>query len=41
MAYNLPPTKCMKEELTFLTLVIPGPKDLCTKINVFMQSLIE
>jgi hypothetical protein len=41
MPYNLPPTKCMKEEVTFLALAIPGPKDSCTKINVFMQPLIE
>jgi hypothetical protein len=25
----------------FLALVILGPKDLCMKINVFMQPLIE
>jgi hypothetical protein len=31
----------MKEEVMFLALVILGPKDLCTKINVFMQLLIE
>jgi hypothetical protein len=30
MLDNLPPTKCMKEEVTFLALVIAGPKDLCT-----------
>jgi hypothetical protein len=41
MPYNLPPTKCMKEDITFLALVIPGPKDPCAKINVFMQRLIE
>jgi hypothetical protein len=41
MPYNLPPTKCMKEDITFLALVIPSPKDPCAKINVFMQSLIE
>jgi hypothetical protein len=34
-------TKCMKEEVTFLALVIQGPKDPCTKINVYMQLLIE
>jgi hypothetical protein len=31
----------MKEEVTLLALVIPGPKDPCTKINVFIQPLIE
>jgi hypothetical protein len=41
MPYNLPPTKCMKEEVMFLALVIPSPNDPCTKINVFMQPLVE
>ncbi|XP_025811686.1 uncharacterized protein LOC112889329 [Panicum hallii] len=41
MPYNLPPSKCMKEDVTFLALIIPGPKDPVTKINVFMQPLIE
>jgi hypothetical protein len=41
MPYNLPPTKCMKEEVTFLAMVISVPKDPCTKINVFMQPFIE
>jgi hypothetical protein len=39
--YNLPPNKCMKEGVMFLALIVPGPKDPVTKINVFMQPLIE
>jgi hypothetical protein len=31
----------MKEKVTFLALVIVGPKDPCMKINVLMQPLIE
>jgi hypothetical protein len=41
MPYNLPPNKCMKEGVLFLALIVSGPKDLVTKINVFMQPLIE
>jgi hypothetical protein len=41
MPYNLPPNKCMKEGVLFLALIVPGPKELVTKINVFMQPLIE
>jgi hypothetical protein len=31
----------MKEGVLFLALIVPGPKDQVTKINVFMQPLIE
>jgi hypothetical protein len=31
----------MKEGVLFLDLIVPGPKDPVTKINVFMQPLIE
>jgi hypothetical protein len=41
MPYNLPPNKCMKEGVLFLALIVSGPKDPVTKINVFMQPLIE
>jgi hypothetical protein len=41
MPYNLPPNKCMKEGVLFLALIVLGPKDPVTKINVFMQPLIE
>jgi hypothetical protein len=39
--YHLPPNKCMKEEVMFLALIVLGPKDPVTKINVFMEPLIE
>jgi hypothetical protein len=41
MPYNLPPNKCLKEGVLFLVLIVLVPKDPVTKINVFMQSLIE
>jgi hypothetical protein len=41
MPCNLPPNKCMKEGVLFLALIVLGPKDPVTKINVFMQPLIE
>jgi hypothetical protein len=41
MSYNLPPNKCMKERVMFLFLIVPSPKDLVTKINVFIQPLIK
>jgi hypothetical protein len=31
----------MKEGVLLLALIVPGPKDQVTKINVFMQPLIE
>jgi hypothetical protein len=31
----------MKEGVMFLSLIVLSPKDLVTKINVFMQPLIE
>jgi hypothetical protein len=31
----------MKEEVMFLALIVPGPKDPVTKINVFMELLIK
>jgi hypothetical protein len=41
MPYNLPPNKCMKEEVMFLALIVSGLKDPVMKINVFMEPLIE
>ncbi|KAA0051011.1 uncharacterized protein E5676_scaffold675G00870 [Cucumis melo var. makuwa] len=38
--YNLPPWKCMKETNFCMSLLIPGPKSLGRKIDVY-QSLIE
>jgi hypothetical protein len=31
----------MKEGVMFLALIVPSPEDPVTKINVFMQPLIE
>jgi hypothetical protein len=38
---NLPPALCMKEENIILSLVIPGPKNPSTNLNVFMQWLVD
>jgi hypothetical protein len=38
---NLPPALCMKEENILLSLVIPGPKNPGTNLNVFMQPLVD
>jgi hypothetical protein len=40
-ALQSPSYQCMKEGVLFLALIVPGPKDPVTKINVFMQPLIE
>ncbi|GLT31353.1 hypothetical protein SLA2020_060950 [Shorea laevis] len=39
--YNLPPWLCMKQPNCILTLLIPGPKSLGNKIDVYLQPLIE
>ncbi|XP_027351246.1 uncharacterized protein LOC113862354 [Abrus precatorius] len=39
--YNLPPGMCMKREFMFLTILIPGPTNPKSKIDVYMQPLIE
>jgi hypothetical protein len=41
MPYNLPPDKCLKERFIFLSLVIPGPKELKKQMNIFLQLLLE
>jgi hypothetical protein len=41
MPYNLSPNKCLKQGFLFLALVIPGPKELKKKINVFLHLLME
>jgi hypothetical protein len=41
MPYNLPPNKCVKHGFVFLALVIPGPKELKKKINIFLRLLME
>jgi hypothetical protein len=39
--YNLPPNKCLKEGFIFHILVIPGPKELKKKMNIFLPPLME
>jgi hypothetical protein len=41
MPYNLPSNKCLKEGFIFLTLVIPGPKELRKQMNIFLHLLME
>ena len=37
--YNLPPWMCMKDEYMFLSIIVPGPKNLKQKLDVFLQPL--
>lgn len=39
--YNLPPNMCMKQEYMFLTIIIPGPSNPKSKIDVYLQPLID
>ena len=39
--YNLPPHMCMKEEYTFLSLIVPGGGNPKGKIDVYLQPLID
>ena len=39
--YNLPPEDCMKSEIMFLCLIIPGPEHPGVKLNVMLEPLIE
>jgi len=39
--YNLPPWMCMRQEYMFLTIIIPGPHNPKSKIDVFLQPLID
>lgn len=39
--YNLPPSLCMAQDFTMLTLLIPGPYDPGHNIDVYLQPLIE
>ncbi|XP_058729647.1 uncharacterized protein LOC131601773 isoform X2 [Vicia villosa] len=39
--YNLPPELCMTTPYMFLTLIIPGPKNPKSKIDVYLQPLID
>ena len=38
--YNLPPSMCMRDEVMFLTVIVPGPKSPKQKLDVFLQPLI-
>jgi hypothetical protein len=38
--YNLPPELCMTTSCTFLTLIIPGPHNPKSEIDVHLQPLI-
>ena len=38
--YNLPPGMCMKDEFMFLTILVPGPRNPKSKMDVFLQPLI-
>ncbi|XP_038698945.1 uncharacterized protein LOC119996398 [Tripterygium wilfordii] len=39
--YNLPPGMCMKREFMFLTVIIPGPQNPKSRIDVYLQPLID
>ena len=39
--YNLPPWMCMKQSYFMLALLIPGPKGLGIKIDIYLQPLID
>ena len=40
-SYNLPPDMCMKQELMFLTILVPGPNHPKRSLDIFLQPLIE
>jgi predicted amino acid-binding ACT domain protein len=39
--YNLPPWMCMTTPYLFLTMIIPGPRNPKSKIDVYLQPLID
>ncbi|KAL1371645.1 hypothetical protein AAHE18_01G148200 [Arachis hypogaea] len=39
--YNLPPSMCMKTPYMFLSMIIPGPRIPKTRIDVYLQPLID
>ena len=41
MIYNLPPWMCMKKQFSFMTVLIPGPKEPGNNIDVYLQPLIS
>ena len=41
VVYNLPPSLCMKDEFTFLSMLISGPKQPGNDIDIYLQPLID
>ena len=41
VAYNLPPSMCMRDPYLFLTLLIPGDKSPTKDINVYLRPLVD
>jgi hypothetical protein len=39
--YNLPPWMCMKREVMFLSILIPGSSNPKSKIDIYLQPLID
>lgn len=39
--YNLPPWMCMKNEVMFLSIIVPGPQNPKQKLDVYLQPLID
>ena len=39
--YNLPPKMCMKEQHMFLTVIVPSPRNMKDKLDVYLQPLIS
>ncbi|XP_062080666.1 uncharacterized protein LOC133785450 [Humulus lupulus] len=39
--YNFPPSMCMKNEFTFLSMLIPGPKQPRNDIDAYLEPLID
>lgn len=41
VVYNFPPSLCMTDEFTFLSMLIPGPKQPGNDIDVYLEPLID
>ncbi|XP_062114463.1 uncharacterized protein LOC133825550 [Humulus lupulus] len=41
VVYNFPPSMCMKNEFTFLSMLFPGPKQPGNDIDVYLEPLID
>lgn len=39
--YNLPPSLCMRNEFSMLSLLIPGPKAPGNDLDIFLAPLVE